>query len=317
MFRRKCGRSISFLTARVCGASLFFYIFFVIVVVPHSVPPSLDVLTTRGTGLAEYPERHNTTLARHSQLCQQDPPSESVYQSKIWSSSFDASLLESRALFPFILTRLKLQGHGLEVGIAQGVNSANLIRLWKPESWTMIDPVHSAALNDTINMLRVCETTVVDFKEGFSMDISIFNSLPDARYDFVYLDAAHTYSSVKEELEVYYGKVKPGGIFAGHDYCTNVTLSQRLLHNQAKPPKCGLYTGVATGGGMQKQSGAPVADMEGVVKAVLEWVQELHPDLKILFTAENFTRESLTEYGLNYDKVLTKTRNPSWWLRKP
>jgi hypothetical protein len=36
--------------------------------------------------------------------------------------------------------------------------------------------------------------------------------------DFVYLDARHDYESVKEDLEHWFDKVRPGGILAGHDY---------------------------------------------------------------------------------------------------
>jgi hypothetical protein len=36
--------------------------------------------------------------------------------------------------------------------------------------------------------------------------------------DFVYLDARHDYESVKEDLEHWFSKIRPGGIFAGHDY---------------------------------------------------------------------------------------------------
>jgi len=36
--------------------------------------------------------------------------------------------------------------------------------------------------------------------------------------DFAYLDGRHDYESVKQDLELWYDKVRPGGIFAGHDY---------------------------------------------------------------------------------------------------
>jgi predicted O-methyltransferase YrrM len=43
-------------------------------------------------------------------------------------------------------------------------------------------------------------------------------SFPDNSCSFVFLDADHEYSSVKEDLEAWVPKVKPGGIIAGHDY---------------------------------------------------------------------------------------------------
>ena len=40
----------------------------------------------------------------------------------------------------------------------------------------------------------------------------------DHSMDFVYIDARHDYESVLEDLNAWFDKVKPGGIFAGHDY---------------------------------------------------------------------------------------------------
>lgn len=36
--------------------------------------------------------------------------------------------------------------------------------------------------------------------------------------DFVFIDAAHDYESVKADISAWITKVKPGGIIAGHDY---------------------------------------------------------------------------------------------------
>lgn len=38
-------------------------------------------------------------------------------------------------------------------------------------------------------------------------------------FDFVFIDAAHDYQSVKADIEAWAPKVKKGGILAGHDYC--------------------------------------------------------------------------------------------------
>lgn len=40
-------------------------------------------------------------------------------------------------------------------------------------------------------------------------------------FDFLYIDAEHTYESVKKDLELYTPKVKRGGIIGGHDYTDN------------------------------------------------------------------------------------------------
>lgn len=35
--------------------------------------------------------------------------------------------------------------------------------------------------------------------------------------DFIYIDGNHEYNYVKKDLELYWGKVKEGGIMSGHD----------------------------------------------------------------------------------------------------
>lgn len=37
-------------------------------------------------------------------------------------------------------------------------------------------------------------------------------------FDFIYIDADHTYQSIKNDLNIWYPKIKIGGILAGHDY---------------------------------------------------------------------------------------------------
>lgn len=44
----------------------------------------------------------------------------------------------------------------------------------------------------------------------------------DNSLDFVFIDAAHDYESVKKDITAWYPKVKKGGTIAGHDYNNNV-----------------------------------------------------------------------------------------------
>jgi hypothetical protein len=51
---------------------------------------------------------------------------------------------------------------------------------------------------------------------GFSVPSA--TQFPNASFDWVYLDALHTYSAVVEDIEAWYPKVRPGGILSGDDY---------------------------------------------------------------------------------------------------
>jgi predicted O-methyltransferase YrrM len=41
---------------------------------------------------------------------------------------------------------------------------------------------------------------------------------PDGFFDFIFIDAAHSYERVRDDIINYYSKVRKGGILAGHDY---------------------------------------------------------------------------------------------------
>ena len=40
----------------------------------------------------------------------------------------------------------------------------------------------------------------------------------DGEFDFIYLDATHTYSALRQDIVSWYPKLKVGGVMAGHDY---------------------------------------------------------------------------------------------------
>ena len=41
---------------------------------------------------------------------------------------------------------------------------------------------------------------------------------PERYFDFIYIDANHSYHAVRDDLTLWYPKLRPGGLFAGHDY---------------------------------------------------------------------------------------------------
>lgn len=46
----------------------------------------------------------------------------------------------------------------------------------------------------------------------------LFNEYEDNYFDMVYIDADHSYDSVKKDISNWFYKVKNGGIICGHDY---------------------------------------------------------------------------------------------------
>ena len=51
---------------------------------------------------------------------------------------------------------------------------------------------------------------------GYSLDV--IPRFPPATFNWVYIDADHSYEAVKADLAACRAVLKPGGILAGHDY---------------------------------------------------------------------------------------------------
>lgn len=67
------------------------------------------------------------------------------------------------------------------------------------------DLYHKYKDNDRVSIIREHSVQAATFFE-------------DEYFDFVYIDADHTYEGVLADLQAWYPKVKMGGIIGGHDY---------------------------------------------------------------------------------------------------
>lgn len=68
----------------------------------------------------------------------------------------------------------------------------------------------------TENVLKAGVETIVIPVPGASPAVA--DEFQDGSLDLVYLDADHSYAAVKADIAAWFPKVKPGGIFAGHDF---------------------------------------------------------------------------------------------------
>lgn len=142
-------------------------------------------------------------------------------------------ILLDRREFGYWLNFLGLFGEGVEVGVHQGEYSRILLGSWKGRLLHSVDAWKSFDQNIYISTCNVNdaehERNFQITKKGLqasggrsnviratSRDAS--SSFEDASLDFVYLDAQHHYGAVVEDISLWFPKVKPGGIIAGHDY---------------------------------------------------------------------------------------------------
>ena len=54
------------------------------------------------------------------------------------------------------------------------------------------------------------------WKKDYSDSPAVLSSIPD-NLDFCYIDGNHEYAYVKKDIELYYKKLRKGGILSGHD----------------------------------------------------------------------------------------------------
>jgi hypothetical protein len=143
------------------------------------------------------------------------------------------AFVPSRTELPELLNRRRLFGCGVEVGVKQGEFSEHILRHWKGQLLISVDPWSTdttGAYQDIANVpqmqqeLFFTETTVRLAPFGPRSSIARMTSveaaekLVDHTLDFVYIDARHDFDSMTEDLSAWYHKLRPGAIFAGHDY---------------------------------------------------------------------------------------------------
>jgi hypothetical protein len=56
-----------------------------------------------------------------------------------------------------------------------------------------------------------------------NLSVEAAKQFEDGYFDFVYIDANHTYESVTADLNAWYPKVREGGMIAGHDYHNDIS----------------------------------------------------------------------------------------------
>lgn len=138
--------------------------------------------------------------------------------------------MKNRENFPELLKVMGLNGAGVELGTFKGEFSKKLLDNWEG-SLFMIDvwrPLSKEEYDDQSNHSEYADAyseTMSNTKEHAErahmirckgeIAVNLFN---DDSLDFVYIDANHTYESVVDDINLWYPKVKSGGILAGHDY---------------------------------------------------------------------------------------------------
>lgn len=150
---------------------------------------------------------------------------------------------ETRLDLPKLLVELGLTTSGVEVGVQHGDYAAHLLANW-PGHLTLVDPwrhlegykdaanvsdeEHEAAMQKAIKQCNVAGGGRFNIVRRTSLDAArtlaeSARSLAELGhkqrpFDFVYIDADHSYEAAKADIAAWLPHVRPGGIIAGHDF---------------------------------------------------------------------------------------------------
>lgn len=141
--------------------------------------------------------------------------------------------LRSRYELPFVLNSMNLVGEGVELGVQLGHYSASILTTWSGMRLYSVDPWMEFPSSEYEDASNVPQETQNRIFEEASARLEKFGNrsrvlrmtskeaaplFRDGQLDFVYIDAQHHYEAVKEDLQIWFPKLRKGGILAGHDY---------------------------------------------------------------------------------------------------
>lgn len=158
--------------------------------------------------------------------------------------AFIQHILESiyKCTVPFVLNRGEIMsilnarglvGDGAEIGVKCGQFSEYILSRWRGRLLYSVDPWREFDMtlyhdDDNVSQrehdknYEITARRLAKFGDRTKLlrmtSDEAARTIADASLDFVYLDARHDYESVKEDIGLWYPKVRPGGVLAGHDY---------------------------------------------------------------------------------------------------
>lgn len=125
-----------------------------------------------------------------------------------------------------------------EIGVHEGAFSAHILDAIEPERLHLIDPwtQGEGLFGDQAAEQASVDQRLAKVEERFAEELAagrvrihralsseIIGEFGDTYFDWIYVDGNHLYEFVKQDLELYYPKVKVGGYMAGDDYGTRGT----------------------------------------------------------------------------------------------
>ena len=135
-------------------------------------------------------------------------------------------------LYSMIVDRFPTNSHFVEVGTWKGmsvaymaveiINSGKNIKFDCVDTWDFVPSQTEIPEDQFENLyetfLNNIEPVKHQIKPVKALSWDGANYYTDESLDFIFIDAAHDYESVKKDINAWFPKLKIGGIIAGHDY---------------------------------------------------------------------------------------------------
>ncbi|KKN67378.1 hypothetical protein LCGC14_0462420 [marine sediment metagenome] len=140
---------------------------------------------------------------------------------------------------------------GIEIGVLDGWNALDMLENLPIKKLYLIDPYMAYTNYEEYNENQNKSQQVLEEKRNIAIKVLkkyedkikfirrfsevAINDFKDNSLDFVYIDGNHQYEYVKKDIELYFLKIKKGGILGGHDY---------YLCDESKKSNCGVVKAV-------------------------------------------------------------------------
>ena len=141
--------------------------------------------------------------------------------------------MSDRDEIPDVLNEFSLFGHVAEVGVLWGGFTAHVLAKWKGEKYYCVDPwvaqsdevyrekddnVDYDQCFRQVNQLAEKDKRVVVLK---GLSEVMVKDVPLCSLDWAFIDGNHIYKNVLDDMDVWFNRLKIGGILSGHDYNHN------------------------------------------------------------------------------------------------
>lgn len=113
---------------------------------------------------------------------------------------------------------------GVEIGVLEGANAASMIHLLNIIRLYLVDPYlpYAKRTTEDMAMYEANSHRILSNYSGVPVWIRGTSEYVAAVFtgevDFVYIDGPHTYANTYRDIELWYPRVRPGGIIGGDNY---------------------------------------------------------------------------------------------------